>query len=102
MFSKVDGGSFKGGLSKLAEELNTQRIGPSHQAGSDSLLTASIFFQIYKQHFNEKFSQKDIVGVLFGIGQSETELKARSTTSSNHGSANPFTIPNGNNNYFSR
>lgn len=41
-----------GGLSKIAELLNVIRIGPQHQAGSDSLLTAATFFKLKETHFN--------------------------------------------------
>jgi hypothetical protein len=41
-----------GGLSKIAETLNVIRIGPQHQAGSDSLLTAATFFKLKNQYFN--------------------------------------------------
>lgn len=44
--------NLKGGLQDIAEELGIQRIGPQHQAGSDSLLTGMIFFQM-KQRFFE-------------------------------------------------
>jgi len=36
----------KGGLQEIAEQLNVRRIGPKHQAGSDSLLTAMTFFKL--------------------------------------------------------
>lgn len=36
-----------GGLQKIAEELEVSRIGPMHQAGSDSLLTAQTFFKVH-------------------------------------------------------
>jgi hypothetical protein len=35
-----------GGLNKLAEQLDVQRIGPQHQAGSDSLLTSLTFLKL--------------------------------------------------------
>lgn len=41
-----------GGLSKVAEQLGVRRIGPQHQAGSDSLLTAAVFFKLHEQYFN--------------------------------------------------
>lgn len=41
-----------GGLSKIAETLSVIRIGPQHQAGSDSLLTAATFFKLKSQYFN--------------------------------------------------
>jgi CCR4-NOT transcription complex subunit 7/8 len=41
-----------GGLGALAESLQVERIGPMHQAGSDSLLTAQTFFSLINRHFN--------------------------------------------------
>lgn len=41
----------KGGLQEIADELGLQRIGPQHQAGSDSLLTGMIFFQMRIRYF---------------------------------------------------
>jgi CCR4-NOT transcription complex subunit 7/8 len=41
-----------GGLSKIAELLHVMRIGPQHQAGSDSLLTAATFFKMRQSYFN--------------------------------------------------
>lgn len=41
-----------GGLSSLADHLRVDRIGPMHQAGSDSLLTAQTFFSLVKKHFS--------------------------------------------------
>ena len=38
--------SLKGGLQEVANELDVQRIGPQHQAGSDSLLTGQTFFKV--------------------------------------------------------
>jgi CCR4-NOT transcription complex subunit 7/8 len=32
----------------VAEDLSVERIGPQHQAGSDSLLTAATFFKVGK------------------------------------------------------
>jgi hypothetical protein len=45
-----------GGLNKLAEHLSLVRIGPQHQAGSDSLLTAAIFFKL-RQTYGHKFGE---------------------------------------------
>lgn len=36
------------GLSSIAEKIGCARIGPQHQAGSDSLLTLRSFFQLRK------------------------------------------------------
>jgi len=59
--------SLHGGLSKLAEALEVERIGPQHQAGSDSLLTACTFFKLKQVHFPDADMEK-YVGVLYGLG----------------------------------
>lgn len=56
-----------GVLSKLAEQLDISRIGPQHQAGSDSLLTACTFFKMKEVHFTEKKIEK-YLGILYGLG----------------------------------
>ncbi|KAK4775391.1 hypothetical protein SAY86_010326 [Trapa natans] len=58
--------SLHGGLAKLAELLEVERIGISHQAGSDSLLTSCTFRKLKENFFSgslEKYS-----GVLYGLG----------------------------------
>ena len=35
-----------GGLSKVSKELGIERIGTTHQAGSDSLVTCGVFFKM--------------------------------------------------------
>ena len=45
------------------------RIGPSHQAGSDSLLTASTFFKMRELYFNDTLDDPEFNGKLYGLGQ---------------------------------
>jgi CCR4-NOT transcription complex subunit 7/8 len=47
MMTAVEG--MYGGLSALADILQVDRIGPMHQAGSDSLLTAQTFFSLVQK-----------------------------------------------------
>ena len=43
--------NLKGGLQEVANELDVPRIGPQHQAGSDSLLTGQTFFKMKEMFF---------------------------------------------------
>ena len=60
------------GLENVAEELNVRRIGPSHQAGSDSLLTALCFFALLQMR-QEPISSLDSSGIVFGLGDDHLE-----------------------------
>ena len=58
--------SLHGGLNKLAELLEVERIGVCHQAGSDSLLTACTFRKLRDTFFGG--STEKYAGVLYGLG----------------------------------
>ncbi len=44
-------------------------MGPQHQAGSDSLLTAATFFKIRSLFFENQIDDSKYAGVLYGLGQ---------------------------------
>ncbi|KAG1326594.1 putative CCR4-associated factor 1 [Cocos nucifera] len=58
--------SLHGGLNKLAELLDVERVGICHQAGSDSLLTLCTFRKLKESFFNA--STERYAGVLYGLG----------------------------------
>ena len=57
-----------GGLNKLAETLDVERIGPQHQAGSDSLLTSATFLRLAGTFFRGVDGMEAHCGVLYGLG----------------------------------
>ena len=57
-----------GGLNKLAETLEVERIGPQHQAGSDSLLTSATFLKLADSFFQGVGGMEAHCGVLYGFG----------------------------------
>jgi len=75
MMTAVEG--MHGGLSALADTLQVDRIGPMHQAGSDSLLTAQTFFSLIKKHFASQCDDSKFRGELFGLGSNHTKYKVR-------------------------
>ncbi|KNA18551.1 hypothetical protein SOVF_069530 [Spinacia oleracea] len=58
--------SLHGGLNKLAELLEVERVGICHQAGSDSLLTSCTFRKLKESFFSG--SMEKYAGVLYGLG----------------------------------
>uniref|UniRef100_A0A1J3GQK4 poly(A)-specific ribonuclease n=1 Tax=Noccaea caerulescens TaxID=107243 RepID=A0A1J3GQK4_NOCCA len=55
-----------GGLSKVAELLEVERVGVSHQAGSDSLLTSCVFRKMKHKYFPGPLDRYS--GALSGLG----------------------------------
>ncbi|CAG0916154.1 unnamed protein product [Notodromas monacha] len=58
----------KGGLQEVAEQLELERIGPQHQAGSDSLLTGAAFFKMKEMFFEDHVDNTKYCGHLYGLG----------------------------------
>eukprot|EP00657_Telonema_sp_P-1_P000248 TRINITY_DN10448_c0_g1_i1.p1 TRINITY_DN10448_c0_g1~~TRINITY_DN10448_c0_g1_i1.p1 ORF type:complete len:273 (-),score=60.94 TRINITY_DN10448_c0_g1_i1:125-943(-) len=67
LVSNLQSDNLQGGLNKIAEVLKVERVGPSHQAGSDSLLTAATFFQLRKEYFPSGIDPAT-QGVLYNLG----------------------------------
>lgn len=67
-----------GGLQKLADALNCQRIGAEHQAGSDSLLTMTTYYALAKAKFSSPTGDVDeskYRNELYGYGSNHTVRK---------------------------
>ncbi|XP_053684297.1 CCR4-NOT transcription complex subunit 7 [Sabethes cyaneus] len=62
--------SLKGGLQEVADQLELRRIGPQHQAGSDSLLTGMAFFKMREMFFEDNIDNAKYCGHLYGLGTS--------------------------------
>jgi CCR4-NOT transcription complex subunit 7/8 len=79
MTSLLDGHKFMGGLQKLGDDLKCQRLGAEHQAGSDSLLTMSVYQALTKAKFttgsNGKIDDSKFCNELFGYGNNHTVRK---------------------------
>jgi CCR4-NOT transcription complex subunit 7/8 len=60
--------NLKGGLQEVADTLEVKRIGPQHQAGSDSLLTGRAFFAMTEIYFEDELDDSKYLGHLFGLG----------------------------------
>jgi len=87
--------NLKGGLQDVADELQVPRIGPQHQAGSDSLLTANTFFKLRSRYFEDEIDDK-YLGNLYGLGSSSAayqSLSLPSTTPQMSSAMTPGALP---------
>jgi CCR4-NOT transcription complex subunit 7/8 len=62
----------KGGLQDVADDMEVNRIGPQHQAGSDSLLTCVTFFKMRRMFFEDRIDDEKYKNRVFGLGSPHT------------------------------
>lgn len=74
--------NLEGGLANIAEALSINRIGISHQAGSDAILTGQTFFRMREAFFEQgkepedENAEKKYKGIIYGIGSGSLPLPA--------------------------
>ncbi|MBZ3891271.1 CCR4-NOT transcription complex subunit 8 [Sciurus carolinensis] len=68
--------NLKGNLQKIADQLDLQRIGRQHQAGSDSLLTGMAFFRMkefFEDSIDDAKNYDQLCGLGMGVAQKQNE-----------------------------
>ena len=98
--SILDGFHFMGGLQRLADDLKCLRLGAEHQAGSDSLLTMSVYFALVQAKFTGKDGKVDdskYANELFGYGTNHTVRKPNSTSTMNRDASAGSILSSGSN-----
>ena len=66
-----DNDNFQRGLNKLADQLEVNRVGQIHQAGSDSGVTIDVFFKLKKSGLVSNTKLNEIKNILYGIGKGQ-------------------------------
>lgn len=85
-----------GGLSKVAKDLEVERVGAQHQAGSDAQLTLGVFFRLRNRikkmwknddNFSDSKIEERLNHQIFGLGDSindENYAEQQKTAAKNH------------------
>lgn len=86
----------RSGLQDLANELNIQRIGIQHQAGSDSLLTGQVYFKMKEKIFNGNIEESKYKGQVWGLnGQMPQPITSGRDVGASNINGNPYYGSNG-------
>ena len=80
--------NLKGGLNRLASSLEVLRVGKTHQAGSDSVVTADVFFKLIENNIVDSESLENDRNILYGLGDGADYYETFGYTKFNTGVAN--------------
>jgi len=72
----------KGSLNKLASYLDVKRVGSSHQAGSDSLVTSKVFFRVLEQFGDQidlEMERNNVHGLVDEYNESKPTTRTTTT-----------------------
>src|SRR5699024_2309703 len=69
---------------QVAEQLDLERKGPQHQAGSDSLLTGETFFKMREIFFEDNIEEMRYSGFIYGLKVVERNLNGPLIQSNNN------------------
>jgi len=92
---------YKGGLNKLAKELDVERSGEIHQAGSDSQVTSDVFFRLIRNNIITLNDLNEGKNVIYGIGEGNNMTETFNYTQFKKGLDVSFLYQNIENNIFS-
>lgn len=89
----------KGSLNKLASYMEVKRVGSTHQAGSDSLVTSKVFFRVLEQ-FGEQIDLEGERNNVHGlVDDYNNEYKPVQTNNNNNTYEHPQTKSSNNNGF---
>lgn len=88
LLNKCD--DLNGGLQAIGNQLSIPRIGQQHQAGSDSLLTQAVFWEIKRQYYSDNIAPHHYMNYLhqFSSNCAKPTIAARHHETLSNGSSN--------------
>ena len=95
-----DSETYKGGLNKLAKELDVERSGEIHQAGSDSQVTSDVFFRLVTNNIISLNELNEGKNIIYGIGEGNNMAETFNYTQFENGLDISYLYQNIGNNMF--